>query len=131
MSRKINRTIGILITDDQLRSSSKYFTYITCYALLARITQRKKKINQFGLYDMFWGCFCDSKLPRMKFNNYLALFEIAASMHSPFCPNLADLSACALPPSKRASCRISFWAILSHRNIPKHLPKASKKTSQY
>ena len=27
----------------------------------------------------------------------LALVEIAASMHSQFCPNLADLSACVLP----------------------------------
>ena len=37
--------------------------------LLGRLAQRKKMINQFGLWEMFWGCFYDSKLPRMKFYN--------------------------------------------------------------
>ena len=35
----------------------------------------------------------------------LALFEIAASMHSPFCPNLADLAACVLLALQKGCAR--------------------------
>ena len=72
MSRKINRTIGILITDDQLRSSSKYFTYVTCYALLARITQREKNDQNFLPFEylMSWRnedvYVGNLKVPRLK-----------------------------------------------------------------
>ena len=54
---------NILVTSFTMR------THINVAPLSGRIVQRGKKINQFGLWEMFWGYFCDSKLPRMKFNN--------------------------------------------------------------
>ena len=35
----------------------------------------------------------------------LALFEIAASMHSPFCPYVADLAACVLLALQKGCAR--------------------------
>ena len=68
---------NILVTSFTMR------THINVAPLSGKIAQREKKINQFGLREMFWGYFCDSKLPRMKFNNQPFLrCQLAHTAHS-------------------------------------------------
>ena len=45
---------NILVTSFTVR------THINVAPLSGRIAQREEKINQFGLWEMFWGYFCDS-----------------------------------------------------------------------
>ena len=90
----------------------------TLAPLSGRIAQREKKINQFGLWEMFWGCFCDSKLPRMKFYNQP--FWRAVGTQADKSAKLGQNGLC-MPAdiSKMAQGKISFFAILNHINIPK------------
>ena len=75
-------------THFRLNSSKACDIHITFFLqiyspLSGRIAQREKKINQFSLWEMFWGYFCDSKLPRMKFNNQPFLrCQLAHTAHS-------------------------------------------------
>ena len=57
---------------------------------------RGKKDQQIRSLWNVLGMFLWLKIAQNEIQQ-LALFEIAASMHSPFCPNLADLSACVPP----------------------------------
>ena len=106
------------------RLKSMFFKFLLHFAghspLSGRVAQREKKINQFGLWEMFWGYFCDSKLPRMKFNNQPFLrCQLAHTAHSAkfgrfFCLCTQRWLVVKFHPGQ-------FWVT---EMSPKHFPKA-------
>ena len=83
----------------------------------------RKKINQFSLWEMFWGYFCDSKLPIMKFNNQPFLrCQLAHTAHSAKFGGFFCL--CTTGPHKWLVVKFhsgQFWVT---EISPKHFPKA-------